>query len=461
MKTKIYFILFIFSTYTHESEIEYHLQIDNLFSQSLDLDVKVYCPKNKSKNLTFRGRPENIENIMKNNKYNSYSAVYINRINTFNISKFPASTIFFINIDNIDKNMINQYKEYCFVESNNNYNFENYKYYYVSLYINLGYQGVELIIIYLVILFAMFNILFILIFYCFYNNLGFIKIYANYLAYRNLYFSISLSISCSIFQDFNIFGLIHSIFKSILIMDIIYLLKGYNIIYFRRPAKKKKIFTLLVILVEIIGTLFIIYSNYFFYKFRRFYLFLLKTLIEHIIIIVIAIKMFKDNFVNLYKQYRLERRIRTVLTLSYKYKLIIYSKVYIYSFLYSVGFIIMNFIILFCSFSNDTSKEALYIYLLNSALELFFIIIFAVLFFPIRNSIFYYFEVNYDFNSINFVAQIKSTNEINMKISNLKQKQMKEEYLKHEYPLVLVEPFTKTDNLLNEPQIHIGIVKRN
>ena len=48
-----------------------------------------------------------------------------------------------------------------------------------------------------------------------------------------------------------------------------------------------------------------------------------------------------------------------------------------------------------------------------------------------------------------------------MKISNLKPKILKEKYLKHEFPLVLVEPFTKTNNLFNDVHIHVGIVKKN
>ena len=53
--------------------------------------------------------------------------------------------------------------------------------------------------------------------------------------------------------------------------------------------------------------------------------------------------MFLNYFIGLYKQYRFERKIRTILTIAYKYKLIIYSKVFVYTFLYCVGFIIMNF----------------------------------------------------------------------------------------------------------------------
>ena len=459
MKMKIFFILLnilAFSSNTNEKENEYHLKFNYLFSKSLDLDVKVYCSKNNSKNFHFKGRPENIENIIKNKKYNLYSAIYINKINNFNITKFPTSTIFFINSDIIDRKMINQYKDYCFVESNSNNNFENYKYYYVSLYSILD-ERTRRLTIYFIILFSLIIFIFVFIYCCFYNSLQLIKIYLNSLANRNLYLSFTLAFSCLMYQFFSFSALIHSIYKSIIIIDTIYLLNGYNIIYFRQPVRKKIIYTLIVIIIEIIVTLIIIYITNFIPKFDKFYLFFLKTLIEHFIIIGISIKMFIYNFISLYKQYRLERRIRTIVTLAYKYKLIIYTKVIIYSFLYSLGFIIISFMLI-SSHSKDDKEE--YIFYLNIALELFFSIIFAILFFPLRNSLFYYFEVNYDYNSITFVAQIKSNNEKNMKISNLKQKRMKNEYLKHEYPLVLVEPFTKTNNLLNGPNIHVGIVKR-
>ena len=90
--------------------------------------------------------------------------------------------------------------------------------------------------------------------------------------------------------------------------------------------------------------------------------------------------MFINNFISLYKQYRLERRIRTILTLSYKYKLIIYSKVFIFSILYCLSFIILH-IILISSHFNYYGQSINYVYYLNINLELFFIIILAIIFF--------------------------------------------------------------------------------
>ena len=48
-----------------------------------------------------------------------------------------------------------------------------------------------------------------------------------------------------------------------------------------------------------------------------------------------------------------------------------------------------------------------------------------------------------------------------MNISNLNKKKLKDEYLKNEYPLILVEPFTKTNKIFNERfLIHIGLTKK-
>ena len=161
--------------------------------------------------------------------------------------------------------------------------------------------------------------------------------------------------------------------------------------------------------------------------------------------------MFFTYFISLYKQYRLERRIRTILTLSYKYKLILYNKVFIFTFLYSLGFIIINIIPI--KYKIEYPDMFVYIYYLNITLELFFANIFAILFFPLRNSIFYFFSGNY----IKFIAEIKKNK--NIGINNLNKTILEEEYIKKEYPLVLVEPFTKSDNLFNNSHLHIGIVK--
>ena len=49
-----------------------------------------------------------------------------------------------------------------------------------------------------------------------------------------------------------------------------------------------------------------------------------------------------------------------------------------------------------------------------------------------------------------------------MKINNLNKKILKDEYLKNEYPLILVEPFTKSNKIYNERAlIYIGVTKQS
>ena len=240
-----------------------------------------------------------------------------------------------------------------------------------------------------------------------------------------------------------------------MIINIVNLLKGYKIIYFYETglSKAKKVLILAVIgLVEILTYIYIAYYIPFF---DNFYFGI--NLIKHLAIMAIGVKMFLTNFISLYKQYRLERRIRTILTLSYKYKLIIYSKVFIFTFFYCLGFIIINIISI--NSQMEYPEDFVYIYYLNIALELFFANIFSIIFFPLRNSILYFSEVNYDYNSIKFIAEIK--NNKNIGIDNLNRKILEEQYRKKEYPLVLVEPFSKSDNLFNNSHLHIGIVKNN
>ena len=97
-----------------------------------------------------------------------------------------------------------------------------------------------------------------------------------------------------------------------------------------------------------------------------------------------------------------------------------------------------------------------YIYYLNVALELFFAILLAVNFFPLRNSLFYLIEVNY---YIYFTAEIKENKEQNLNINNLSIELLKKDFIKSEYPLVLVEPFSKADNLFRDSHLHLGIAK--
>ena len=109
---------------------------------------------------------------------------------------------------------------------------------------------------------------------------------------------------------------------------------------------------------------------------------------------------------------------------------------------------------------NYYCEGFIYFISLNIALEFFYSIILAIIFFPNKKNL-YFFNISYNYNSIIFFTEIKRKIEKQIKIKNLTKEILEEQYVKKEYPLVLVEPFIKSNNLYNDACIHLGIVKKN
>ena len=104
-------------TLDHTSDYSYDITFSELFKDSTYDKKYIFCPQKNGKYNHYRGKLENIETIINNKKYNSYSAVYItNNIESSIIKNFPTSTIFFVNDEKSMKEMIDKYKDYCFVE---------------------------------------------------------------------------------------------------------------------------------------------------------------------------------------------------------------------------------------------------------------------------------------------------------------------------------------------------------
>ena len=173
-------------------------------------------------------------------------------------------------------------------------------------------------------------------------------------------------------------------------MYIIYFLKGYKILYFNFNENKRQKIILLVALVESILSIIFLYIIYFIPSFNNNYLFFTRNIIENLFLLVYMVKMFKENFIYLYRQYRVERRIRTRLTIAYKCKLILYTKVLIFTFFYCFGFIAMNIIQIVLKLSLKYNGFV-HIYYLNIAYEMFFVIVIFIIFVPLKNSQKYFF----------------------------------------------------------------------
>ena len=175
--------------------------------------------------------------------------------------------------------MIDKYKDYCFIELYAVNRFEFYRHYYVNLYLKMD-DDLKDYIIYFIVLFTLILFISIFVYFCFYSSKHLIKIYVNSFARRNIHISYFLSSSCLFFYFFYGFSLIHCIYKSILLVDLAYLLSGYKIIYFHTNEKKKIIKIILIIFIEILVTLLCIYISYFATSFDGFYIFFGKILID-------------------------------------------------------------------------------------------------------------------------------------------------------------------------------------
>ena len=385
------------------------------------------------------------------NKYANIYGNIIKDISKENISSYYIS-IYSPNNKSISK--INNNTNYCFKSYDNKIKNQNNSFLGSGIKITNNYENFT---IYILILLSIANIIIYCIFRFGYSNIS-RKLEVNNIA--NF-----LLISCLIFIILYGISIVYSMYKSYLFVNIYYLLDGYKILYFHDPRVPHKKYTSFIILalLESITTLLILYIK----KIQRINLYFIcgRNIIECLILFVIVIKMFIGYFINLYRQYRFERRIRTALTLSYKYKLIIYSKVFIFSLIYSLSFIAFNI------FSILTIKKKEYIaddfdfdemefiYYNNISLTILFAMIFSIMFFPLQTSLYFFMESNININMY-FLAEIKKKKEKNMKINNLNKKILKQIYYKKEYPLILLEPFAKTNNFLNDCCVHVGITKK-
>ena len=96
---------------------------------------------------------------------------------------------------------------------------------------------------------------------------------------------------------------------------------------------------------------------------------------------------------------------------------------------------------------------------MNISFEILFAMIFAIMFFPVQTSLLFFYESTIHLNMY-FLTEIKKDKEKTMKINNLSKHILKQKYYKKEYPLILLEPFAKTNNFLNDCHIHVGITKK-
>ena len=469
----IIFLLFLIQTsFILPKEIAYRIMIDKFFKQSVNDKLDFYNCKQKEseKNLHYRGRPKKMSEIIKNEKLDinllnksnikikKYKAVFINYQSELDyIYFFPNSTIFFVNSNNNPSGGNEKVfdSNYCFF-LDYNYAFDKIKNYYIIINKEINEVYISLIIVSLVIFFI-FGLFFIISFAGSSCCLKFsLPIYVFNFANLSIVYSYIVLFTCALFLVCYFSSIIYSVFKSYILFHIIILLNGYSIIHNDYTFKQKFKFGFYIFLFEEISTLIFTYIMFFIPSLDNFYLFFTRNILEYFLLLLYMVKMIKLNGYRLYRQYKLERRLRTLLTITYKIKFIIYLKILIFTFLYCLTFIVFH-IILIASKINYYIDGFLYYHLIIIGIESFFTIILSIIFFPSKISIMYYFPVKYDYDSLKFIGEIKQDKKSDMNFSKLTKK-ICNKYKQKDYPIALISPFTKTDNPFKD--FHFGLVPK-
>ena len=446
----------------------YQIIIDSIFNQIETYNISLdYCPKLKSEYFHFRGRPTYMENIINNEqseinpifnnniKYEDYQLVYLTKSSDLTyINYFADNTVFIIENKNIlEKDydykycfLYIDYKRYIVYED-----YSSYSYMIINPQMDERFEYINFNLKILSIFTALISLIFIVkIFY----SKDLIKFYIYKINNWNIMFSLFLLVSSMYIKYLLLFGIINALYKSYLISHLFLLLNGYSIIHYNYTSKFRGYLCFFFILSEIIFTLIFEYIIYFITSLDNFYFFFTKSIIEHTALLITTFITFNKLYLRLFKQYKFERRLRTILTIGYRIKIIIYTKIMIFSFLYNL----LNIVLLILEISfhlNYYIEGFFYIYYLNTCLELLFAIILSILFMPLKTSPLYYIPVVYDFGTLKFLAQIKANTEKSLNISQLR-KDLLKNYKKKEYPLIFISPFAKTEKVFNS--VHLGLV---
>ena len=439
-------IIFICSINIILSDTVYIL-IDNLFRQ-LNITNPI-CLKKNPVIYSPRGKIENIKDIFHNKLPektlydNDY--VFISGKDNLNYVKyFSNKTIFFTDFQ-IFWSDIKEGLCYVQIEKWHEYN------YIIMAQSKLGY-----------ILFPLAIFLFaysvpIAIFELYKSELKrlvlFKKIHFYKFAEKLSLFWIAIILSSLTIYFFLLSYLVYSLYKAYLVINLILLLEGYSIIHFNKTTFKYKKYFLIFFLYDALFSIYSQYIVYFFPKIDNFYFLHIKSLFEHLVFLLMVWIYFFKRYVHMKKQYSLEEREKTILAVGYKIKINLYLKLMIFSIIYGSTFIVFPFIEKLY-FNIDYVVETYYVnYLITICLETVFNLALTIILYPKDLTIYFFLPTIFDYNTFKIEAKIKKRYEDRLKISNLTYDLLKNEYEEKQYPLIFINPFTKTNNVFKDIRV--------
>lgn len=424
---------------------------DHLFGQ-----IEIHSPICLMKDPTIissRGKIENLDDIIKKDPENELYEnpyVYISGIEKLKYVKyFWDKTIYFTNFqiswDDIGHSI-------CFVQIE-----KYYKYNYIIM--SKGEMGY---IFFPICLFFFAYSVPIAIFKLYKSELKrlvlFKKIHFYKFAQRLTLFWMVIIISSATIYYFLLSYVIYSLYKAYLVVNLLYLLEGYSIIHFNKSQFNFTKYFLSFFFYDAIISLYVEYIVYFLPNFDNFYLLHIKSLFEHVVFLIMILVYIFKRYVHMKKQYLLENREKTILAVGYQIKLKLYLKLMIFSIIYCSTFIIFPFIEkLYIKIDNVV--ETYYAnYFITMILETVFNLILVIILYPKDLTLFFFLPTIFDYNTFKFEAIIKEKYERKLQISNLKPNSLRNKYQERQYPLVIINPFTKTNNVFKD--IRVAYIKK-
>ena len=432
--------------------------LDKLFKNNYeieDLSMK-YCPQYDEDSLLFKGKPENIKDILNSNKNNNlekYKYVYItDKKYLKEVTLFPHSTKFFVLESIANSALFNE--NYCYFEIK--MKFSNYKtLYYIIVGKEITKDNEELIIAILIIFFLITNIFVIMLNIKSCCLSPFEQIFHYDFTKAAISLANACAISCTLITHDLLSYLMYSFYKSYIIINLFFLVDGFTTVHYDYIGSCIFFKHLLYFfLFDSLSSIFFLYIVFFIPSLSNFYFFALKNWILHLVLLLYTIKCIKLKFIPLYRQYQFEKRRKTFFVIGYKLKIIIYLKILIFTIIYCLVFILLPFIEIIYSL-NKYAEAFYYSYYFNAGCEMFLGFILSIMYFPVRISFLYNLPVYYDYNSRRFVAKISKENEKINDISNLTKNTLKK-HKKENMPIVLISPYSDK-NIYNK--LHIGSVE--
>ena len=276
---------------------------------------------------------------------------------------------------------------------------------------------------------------------------------------RLILFLIAIIISSFTIYYVSISCVIYSFYKVYLLLNLIISLEGYSIIHFNKLSVKFTKYFIIFFLYDAIISLYSEYALYLLPNFDNFYLIHTKSFIEHIFFVVMIFTYMFQRYVHMKKQYNLEYREKTMLAIGYEIKIKVYLKLMIFSIIYCFFFLLFPFIEkIYMGIDNVVETYYLH-YFITIGLESIFNLILALILMPKDLTVYFFLPTIFDYNSFKIETLIKEKLERKLNISNLTYDLMTYEYQEKQYPLIFINPFTKTDNVFKD--VRVAYIKKN